>query len=95
MKEINKCIGDIGKAELTIFSTLNLTSGFWKMPMHPKDLHLMAFTITGKGQFEWITSPMGHLGYPPSFQCLMEKAMKGIEACLVYIDDLLIHTKPP
>ena len=92
IKEINECIGDIGKAESTIFTTLDLTSGFWQMHMHPKDSHLTAFTIPGQGQFEWITSPMGLLGCPASFQRLMQKAMEGIAACIVNIDDLLIHT---
>ena len=80
MKEINECIGDMGKAESTIFSTLDITSGFWQMPMHPKHSHLTAFTIPSKGQFEWITSPMGLLSCQASFQRLMEKAMGGIEA---------------
>ena len=35
---------------------------------------------------------MGLLGCQASFQRLMEKAMEGIEACIVYIDDLLIHS---
>jgi len=65
MKEINECIGDIGLANSTIFTTLDLTSGFWQMPLHP------AFTIPGKGQFEWITSSMGLLGCPASFQRMM------------------------
>ena len=51
MKEIIECIGDIGHAGSTIFSTLDLTSGFWQMPMHPKDSHLTAFAILGKEQF--------------------------------------------
>jgi len=29
MKEITECIGDIGRANYTIYSTLDLTSGFW------------------------------------------------------------------
>ncbi len=31
MKEINKCIGVIGQANSSIFSMLDLTSGFWQM----------------------------------------------------------------
>ena len=68
MKEINECIGDIGRANSTIFTTLDLTSGFWQMPLHPDDVHKTAFTIPGKEQYEWITSPMGLLGCPASFQ---------------------------
>ena len=92
MKEISECIGEIGRANSTIFTTLDLTSGFWQMPMHPKDAHLTAFTIPSKGQFEWLTSPMGLLGCPASFQRLMESAMQGIAKVIVYIDDLLVHT---
>jgi len=72
MKEINQCIGDIGHANLTICTTLDLTSGFWQMPLHPDDNHKTEFTSVGKGQYEWITSPMGLLGWPASFQRMME-----------------------
>jgi len=30
MKEINLCIGDISRANSSIFTTLDLTSGFWQ-----------------------------------------------------------------
>jgi hypothetical protein len=93
MKEITECIGDIGRANSTIFSTLDLTSGFWQMQLDEKSQPLTAFTIPGKGQYHWITSPMGLLGCPASFQHLMEGVMRNISNVIVYIDDLLVHTK--
>jgi len=58
MKEITECIGDIGRANSTIFSTLDLTSGFWQMQLNEDSQPLTAFTILGKGQYHWVTSPM-------------------------------------
>jgi hypothetical protein len=86
MKEITECIGDSGRANSTIFSTLDLTSGFWQMKLDDDSQHLPAFTIPGKGQFHWVTLPMGLLG------CLMEMVLRNINNVLVYIDDVLLHT---
>ena len=93
MKEISECISDIGRAGSRIFTTIDLTSGFWQMPIDERDSHLTAFTVKNKGQFEWITSPMGLLGCPASFQRLMERVMDGIKNVLIYIDDVIIHTQ--
>jgi hypothetical protein len=71
---------------------LDLTSGVWQMQQDEKSQPLMAFTIPGKGQYNWITSPMGLLGCPASFQRLMEGVMRNISNVIVYIDDLLVHT---
>ena len=76
----------------TIFSTLDLTTGFWLMKLDEDSQPLTAFTIPGKGQFAWVTSPMGLLGCPASFQRLMEAVLRNINNVLVYIDDLLVHT---
>ena len=38
-------------------------------------------------------SPMGLLGCPASFQRLVELAMTGMINVIVYIDDLLLHSK--
>jgi hypothetical protein len=92
MKEITECIGDIGRANSTIFSTLDYTSGFWQMQLDEDSQPLTAFTIPGKGQYHWVTSPMGLLGCPASFQRLMETVLRNISNVLVYIDDVLLHT---
>ncbi len=92
MKEINECIGDIGRANSSIFTTLDLTSGFWQMKLEPESQLLTAFTIPNRGHFHWITSPMGLLGCPASFQRLMEQVLRGLQNTLIYIDDVLIHT---
>jgi hypothetical protein len=58
MNEITECIGNIGRADSTIFTTLDLTSGFWQMQLDEDSQKLTAFTIPGKGQLYCITSPM-------------------------------------
>ncbi len=88
MKEITECIRDIGRAN----STLDLTSCFWQMQLDKESQPLTAFTIPGKGQYHWVTSPMGLLGCPASFQRLMETVLRDINNVLVYIDDVLLHT---
>ncbi len=92
MKDINECINEIGNSGSSLFTTIDLTAGFWQMLLQPKSRPYTAFTLPGKGQFQWVTTPMGLLGAPASFQRLMEKVVEDIKNVLVYIDDLLLHS---
>ena len=93
MKDISECIGEIGRSNSIYYSTIDLTSGFWQMMLEPHCREYTAFTVPGMGQYEWVSAPMGLHGMPASFQRLMEAVMQGIPNVLVYIDDLLIHSK--
>ena len=93
MRDVTDCIHEIGRANSTLFTTIDLTSGFWQMVLKPECREYTAFTVYGMGQFEFRTSPMGLLGCPASFQRLMELAMKDIPNVLVYIDDILVHSR--
>ena len=93
MKDVTECIGEIGRSHSTIFSTLDLTSGFWQMTLQPQSRGYTAFTVPGMGQFEWVTSAMGLLGCPATFQRLVEAIVAGVTNVIVYIDDLIVHSK--
>ncbi len=74
--------------------------GLWQLETSVENLKLVflagkkvSFTIPGQGQYQWITSPMGLLGCPASFQRLMEGVLRNISNVIVYIDDLLVHTQ--
>jgi hypothetical protein len=92
MKDVSECIGEIGRLGSKIFSTIDLTLGFWQMLLQPKSRHYTVFMISGMAQFQWVTAPMGLLGSPASFQRLMETVVAGLSNFIVYIDDLFLHT---
>ncbi len=94
MQDVTKCINEISCSNSVIYSTLDLTSGFWEMLFHPKSPQCTAFTFPGIGQLKWITSSMGLLGCPASFHRLVDAIIHGITNIIVYIDDLIIHSTP-
>ena len=79
-------------AGLTIFSTLDVQSGFWLMPVHPQDQDKTAFCPGPEmGLFNFLRMPFGLTGAPSSFQRLMDKVLRGLPFVTHYIDDVLIH----
>ena len=91
MKSVEECIGDIGRSGSTIFSTLDLSSGFWQLPLAPESQKCTAFTVQNQGQFQWTRTSQGLHSAPSQYQRLMELTVKGLHNIIVYIDDLLVH----
>lgn len=74
-----------------VLSTLDLTNGYWQIPIAPSDKQKTAFATSGLYQFTKM--PFGHNGITISFQRVMDKALRGVQDCaLVYIDDILIFS---
>ena len=84
-------------AHATIFSKLDLASGFHQIEVHPPHRELTAFilpeAIDGHALWEWRVMPFGLVNAPPTFQRAMTVALRGCEDfAAVYIDDILIFS---
>jgi len=92
MKDVSECISEIGRAGSSIFTTLDLTSGFWQMALDAKSKPKTAFTVPSLGSFQWRVVSMGLSSGPSAYQRLIELVMKGLSNVIVYIDDIIIHS---
>ena len=77
-------------AGATYFSTLDLTSGFYQLSLHPDDYEKTAFS-TPEGHWEWTRTPFGLKNAPASFQRLMSLVLSGISG--IYIDDVIVASR--
>ena len=78
----------------TIFSTLDLRSGYWQLPVHVDDQPKTAFCPgPGFGLFQFRRMPFGLSGAPASFQRLINMICYDLSFVTTYLDDLLVHSK--
>lgn len=75
----------------TVFTKLDLESGFWQVPVAERDQEKTAFTVPD-GAFQFNRMPFGLSGAPSTFQRLMDSVLAELKwkDCLVYMDDVLI-----
>ncbi|KAJ8010185.1 hypothetical protein DPEC_G00072360 [Dallia pectoralis] len=74
-----------------LFSTMDLTSGFYNMPLHEDDKKYSAFT-TPMGLYEYNRLPQGLCNSPGSFMRMMTSIFgdQNYLSLLCYLDDLLV-----
>ena len=76
------------------FSTLDLVSGYWQVPLDKDAQAKSAFVMRG-GLWQWKVLPFGLTSAPAMFERLMEKALKGLQwqTLLFYLDDAIVFSK--
>jgi hypothetical protein len=93
IRTVEDCLSEIGANGSTAFCALDLSSGFYHMPLHPESRPASAFTVPGLGQFQWRVGAMGLSGCPGSFARLMDMAMARLPNTITYLDDILVHAR--
>jgi len=74
------------------FSTLDLASGFYQIPLDAASRALTAFS-TWKGRYQFTRMVMGLKNSPVEFTRLMAEVLGDLPFVEVYIDDVIIHSR--
>ncbi len=78
----------------TIFSSLDLLSGYWQVPLAAESREIPAFS-TPSGHFEWLRMPFGLKTAPITFQRMINTLFSDMigKEVYAYLDDLIICSK--
>lgn len=79
-------------ASAKVWSVIDLASGFWNQALHKRSRPYTAFSVPGKGHYEYTRTAQGLTNSPATFQRLLDFVVKGIPGVYVYIDDVVIAT---
>ena len=91
---IDKSLSKLGDAK--VFTTLNLGSAFWQVPLRKQDRDKTGFACEF-GLFQWKRMPFGLCNATASFQRLIAHALIGVtkkygNLVMCYVDDVVIAT---
>ena len=76
----------------SIFTTWDLTSGYWQMLVAENSREKTAFS-TPDGHYQFIRMPFGLKNAPADFSRLMHQVLGDLSFVEIYLDDITIHSK--
>jgi hypothetical protein len=78
---------------VSVFSVMDLQSGYWHLQTAPEDRHKIAF-ITKYGFLEYTEMPFGLCNAPSMCQMCMELIFRGTQwkTLLIYLDDIILYS---
>ena len=81
----------------TQFSTFEMNSGFWQVPMDEESKQYTAFTLGSMGLYECESMLFGLCNTPPTFQRLMQNCLGELNLtyCFIYLDDVIVFSNMP
>ena len=76
------------------FTTLDLKSGYWQVPIREEDKEKTAFRTSSGQLYEFNQLPFGLCNAPATFSRLMDRALAGLawNICLYYLDDIIVFS---
>ena len=84
----------LGQANASWFSTLDLASGFWQVPLDPETKEKTSFVTNDGQKYNFTVLPFGLVNAPSTYQMVMDKVLQGLnwKILLCYIDDIIIFS---
>lgn len=75
----------------SFFSKLDLSKGYWQIPVKEQDVEKTAF-VTPDGHYEFLKMPFGMVNSGATLVRGMRQMLEGLDGADSYIDDIIVHT---
>ncbi|XP_063235073.1 uncharacterized protein LOC134537785 [Bacillus rossius redtenbacheri] len=90
---VEAAVASLGRAR--VFSTLDLKSGYWQVPIRCGDRKKTAFTVPDGRRIQFRAMPFGLKCAPATFQSMMTRVLEGYigRFTLAYLDDVIVYSE--
>lgn len=92
LPRLDECLDAL--AGNTYYSSMDLCSGYWQIPIEPESREVSAFA-TSMGLFQFVRMPFGMSVGPATFCRLIGEVLRGLQwiECVAYMDDITVPSE--